>query len=103
MERIAQIPESRKQKNTIGEMKPGTSGWTVPWALWVDLDNRCFLLEATPSGTMQLRVARDSAGHYSVDAAATDHQWRAEVRPGYASRADTKSDTTYIPVSEFTS
>lgn len=58
-------------KDTIAGMSPGTSAWTVPWAMSVDADMKCWLIASytvheAPGGTVEMLVTRESDGSYSV-------------------------------------
>ncbi len=66
----AQLPADRLELK-IGSLQIGQSGFCVPWAMWVDLDNQCWLnpdyrVSAHPGGTVQMRVSRAEDGFYVV-------------------------------------
>lgn len=72
LRRTAKLPEHLIESNTIANMQPGDSGWTVPWAMAVDQDADCYLngdytLRDRPGGTSEMRVTRTRDG-YIVDA-----------------------------------
>jgi hypothetical protein len=55
----------------IRDMAIGAAAWTVPWAMMVDSDHRCYLngrysVKTDPGGTVQMRIERTTAG-YSVE------------------------------------
>ena len=88
----ATLPESLTVQNTIAQMKPGQSGWTVPWGMWVDDGMFCWLhpeytVHDIPEGTVDMYVTRTANGEYEVTVGAqhTKHRWKPESRPGYAS------------------
>ncbi len=65
---FASLPEGVEEP-TIERMATGDVGYTVPWAMWVDGERRCWLkpsftLRERPGGTAQLRVARQDDGYH---------------------------------------
>lgn len=60
-------------EDTIAGMSPGTSAWTVPGAMSVDADMKCWLaasytVHEEPGGTVEMLVTRENDGSYSVRA-----------------------------------
>ncbi len=54
-------------ERTIRDMTPGESGWTVPWAITVDIDrtmwvNGAYSIERESVGTARTRIERTSNG-----------------------------------------
>lgn len=97
----ATLPERLEARNLIRQMQPGEQGFTQAWAMWVDLDMRCWLhpeytIAARRAGTADLLIRRTRNGNYEVDTGATQHQWIPTANPGFMSSAD----TAYIPVSK---
>jgi hypothetical protein len=80
-------------------MAVGNAGWTVPWAMWVDQHNKCWLhpeytIHATPGGTVQMRVEfRDDGYHVWL---VEGQRYSPSAKPGYCS----PESTVYIPVAE---
>lgn len=78
------LPEELEHKDDIAEMVVGQTGYTVPWAMWVDEERRCWLapdcpLTPHPHGTATMQVTRDDEGwHVTVPSGA---RWRR--KPGY--------------------
>jgi hypothetical protein len=67
----ATLPESLEETNQLRNMPPMGDGYTVPWAMSVDTERRCYLnseytFYPQPGGTVQLYVHRDKAGAYHV-------------------------------------
>lgn len=55
-------------ENTIENMEPGSSGWTVPWAMHVDEEgylwlNSKFTVDSQPGGTVTMLVKRTQDGY----------------------------------------
>jgi hypothetical protein len=73
---------------TLEDMVPGTQTWTVPWAMNVDTDLRCWLNthhtpNADPGGTVTMLVVRRPDGTFAVDLThCGDYRWdpREHVR-----------------------
>ncbi|WP_280319958.1 hypothetical protein [Nocardia wallacei] len=67
----AKLPAEHRRP-TIGDMEVGDAGWAVPWALFVDGEDRLWLkpvhtLEPEPWGTATMRVECQEDGlHVSV-------------------------------------
>jgi hypothetical protein len=67
---IARLPESMLVDNEIEQMRIGETGLTVPWAMEVSIDGRCFLrpsytFERTRQrgGTLQMVIGRNIEGY----------------------------------------
>lgn len=62
----AKLPDSHLQKNAIKNMKNGDTGYTVPWAIKVNLDGDCFIngdfTIGEEGGTCCLKVKKVSDG-----------------------------------------
>lgn len=65
----------------IDSMKPGDSGWTMPWSMSQDEDGNMWLTGDSPlhgydeqGGTISLLVIRNGDGTWAVDASLID--WR---------------------------
>ena len=68
-----------KIEKTIRELPIGESTWTVPWALYLDGDQECWLngaytQHAIPGGTVQMKVTHTAAG-YVCDITRCDYKW----------------------------
>jgi len=78
-----------KLENRIIDMKPGESGYTVPWALAFDLEETPYLnldysIHKNPGGTVQMRVERTGSGKsdYNVDISNAGYfKWSVEEAP----------------------
>lgn len=87
------------QEEGLRGMRTGDSGWTVPWAMWVDRKRNCWLhpeytLHPEPGGTVQMLVElREDGYHVHVPQGET---FAPRDKPGYASPADLR----YLPVTE---
>jgi hypothetical protein len=80
---MAKLPESEKRVRII-DMLVGQTRFVVPWALWVDRDDECFLNEDfdtsfEASGTAQLKVTKVEGG-YIAFIYQTDHRWTPRER-----------------------
>jgi len=97
----ALLPDELREK-TLADLEVGDSAWTVPWAMWVDNSNRCWLhpdcsASVYGGGTLQMLVARRAHG-YSVGLLPDcSHKWTPSDVPGYADSAT----AIWIPVVEF--
>lgn len=90
----AVLPESYVEP-TLDAMNIGDAVYTVPWAMWVDLDRRCWLnpkytAHQTPGGTVCMRVERRKDGY---------HVWLPkEAR--YDPHGNSPADNRWLPVTE---
>lgn len=80
------MPSSRYEK-TIDSMKVGESGYTTPWAMWVDLDSHMWLhpkypVEPSIEGTVDMRVERRDDGFHVWPPA--DEKYTPVKEPHYA-------------------
>lgn len=62
----AELPKSMETV-TLADMAVGTSGYTVPWAMYADQDRKLWLdpgftFEERSGGTVQMRVTRTDEG-----------------------------------------
>lgn len=95
--RQALLPEDREQE-TIGGMRIGQTGWTVPWAMWADKSRSCWLhpeypIREAPFGTANMPVKRDADG-YHVNLCGVDSKWDLRDSPGYVG----SENLNWIPV-----
>lgn len=72
----------------IADMKPGESGWTVPWGMFADARGQLwlrknYLVRSHPGGTAQMLVMRTADG-YLVDIGESREKW---ARSGEAHNA----------------
>lgn len=80
-------PAYERQQTEIGDMQPGDSGWTTPWAMEPDAGNRLWLnakytIEEQPGGTVAMLVTRSAEdGRYRVDVSKCSYKWM-RGRPG---------------------
>jgi hypothetical protein len=96
--RQAILPEDMEEA-TIDSMSTGESGYTVPWAMWVDAERNCWLhpkytIHHAPGGTVQMLVQLRTDG-YHVSPPCGEHYQPTSV-PSYAS----PTDTAWLPVVE---
>lgn len=94
---MSQLLPEQFEEQTIDCMMVGESGYTVPWAMWVDTARRCWLhprytVRSEPFGTATMRIERQDDG-YHVEIAG-HHKYTPRENPGYSS----PSDTEWIPV-----
>lgn len=64
---MAKLPGNKKKKRLV-DMCIGELGFTVPWALWVDEENECFINEdfeisQSSGGTVQLKIKKTVNGY----------------------------------------
>ena len=83
---MAKLP-IRKIKKRIVDMIAGETGFTVPWAMWIDGDNECFLneafsIEASSGGTVQLKITRVKNG-YIAFIHDVDYEWSPKLDHGF--------------------
>jgi hypothetical protein len=62
------LPE-HLEEYTVESMMTGESAFTVPWAMWVDRDRRCWLhpgyrVSSQPGGTVRMLVERRDDGYH---------------------------------------
>ena len=72
------LPKSKEEK-LIKDLKVGESCYTVPWAMWVNKDNVCFLREdfkasSSKGGTVELKIERVEDG-YIAYIHSIDYKW----------------------------
>ena len=78
------LPERRERaQEYIENMEPGSSGWTVPWAMSVDEDGRCYLnsrytIHPQPGGTVEMLVTRHGNA-FHVDISQCRHTWDRSI------------------------
>lgn len=91
-------------KTQIRDLKPGTSGWTTPFAMWIDKRGQRWLdpthtIHTEPSGTISMRVERkyDGYGIHAIDYFGEHYVWYKGVLPSYADEV-----RPWIPVTSFT-
>lgn len=94
--RHAVLPENMEESRIVG-MCPGDTRWTLPWAMWVDRDRRCWLhpeypADLNPGGTVSMRIELHPDGYHVWPPA--DQRYSLQDEPGYVSPADTE----YLPV-----
>lgn len=83
---------------TINKMVVGDSGYTVPWAMWVDKSRNCWLhpdytLSAKPGGTVEMRVEKRKNGFHVWLAPGENYSPSSE--PGFVGTVD-----EFVPVEE---
>jgi hypothetical protein len=71
----------------IKDMKVGDEYWTVPWAMYADLDGELWLnsnysFHSEPGGTVEMKVIRMGHG-FMVDISKCDRRWN-EGEPNYS-------------------
>jgi hypothetical protein len=90
----ARLPESRME-TTIGAMPIGASGYTVPWAMWPDMDGKLWInghypIDRVPGGTVSMLVTRHEHG-YEVDISeghAAEFRWCPGSADSFVGGAD---------------
>lgn len=65
------IDQKYIMRTTIGNMKPGDSGYCVPWAMYIDRTGKCYLrtgmtLHKEAHGTASMPVERNEDGDVVV-------------------------------------
>jgi len=71
---------------TLADLEVGDSAWTVPWAMWVDRDRKCWLHPDSAAherggGTAQMLVARTEKGYGIGLLPDCDHKWLPSDEP----------------------
>jgi hypothetical protein len=95
----ATLPESL-ESHTLDTMQTGDQAWTMPSAMWVDLERRCWLhpqypARRQPGGTVEMLVVRTDRGYVvHVPDGAT---WQPELYPLYG---DNVRSDAWLPVAE---
>lgn len=98
--RQAFLPETLEPATPqIATMVVGDSGYTTPWAMWVDSDRLCWLhprydLHQQPGGTVKMRVERRSDGWHVWPP--RGETWRPTDHHGFHG----DSDPEFVPVVE---
>ncbi len=90
----ARLPEDRTE-DSIGTMSIGESGYTVPWAMWPDMDGALWInghypIHRNPGGTVSMLVTRTTHG-YEVDVTkghAAEYRWSPSSKDSFVSDAD---------------
>lgn len=75
----AELPKDRRQKQ-LCDMKPGESGWTVPWGMFADNDGKLWVnvkysVYESPGGTVSMKVERTATGYTCDVSQCRDHRW----------------------------
>lgn len=89
------------EEYTISSMSVGEAMYTVPWAMWVDRQRRCWLrpdfsIDKNPQGTASMRVRREQDGfHVDRTGYARDYEWRIQDFPSAVVGA---RSVEYLPV-----
>ena len=78
---------SRLLERTIADLEIGEEGWTVPWAMFVDEDRRCYLngnypIVAEMRGTAQMLI-QDTKDGYIVDISQCSQKWGVGTERDY--------------------
>lgn len=78
--RQASLPEDLEPEN-LEHMQVGDVAFTVPWAMRVDRERRCWLAPTypaheAPGGTVQMRVERRDDGYHAWPPG--DERWQPE-------------------------
>ena len=65
----ATLPDTAATVTHLRDMQIGDTGYTVPWAMSVDRDRKCWLrasytIDTQPGGTVQMRVTRREDGYH---------------------------------------
>jgi hypothetical protein len=99
MSRHAVLPEGLEDGGGIGGMMIGEVAYTLPWAMWVDTDRRCWLHPHYPAresagGTVQMRVERRLDGYHVWPP--PGNKWSVKRRNGFVGGEDVE----FIPVAE---
>jgi hypothetical protein len=81
---MAKLPKN-KEERLIQDMKIGESGYSVPWAMWVDEQKNCWLNEEyaihkEKDVSRELKVEKLSEG-YIVYIHDIDHNWSPQFEP----------------------
>ncbi|QQG96192.1 hypothetical protein HBE99_04430 [Mycobacteroides chelonae] len=94
------LPEGIEE-TAISDMTVGDVAYTVPWAMWVDRQRRCWLrpdfsVETAPCGTASMRIRKRTDGfHVERTGYAREYEWRISDTPSAVVGANS---TDYIPV-----
>jgi hypothetical protein len=81
------LPDKYIQKE-IQNLKIGEFGYTVPWAMWVSLNGKCYLnpqysVEKTRGGTVQMKITRTKEGYIVDILGCQDYRWPKGKKPAY--------------------
>lgn len=87
----AKMPQQFLQKE-LGDLKIGESCYTMPWAMWIDLEGRCWLnprypVDEKPRGTVKMYVFRKQAGYYVNIWNCKDHGWQRVKQPSFVGQS----------------
>lgn len=83
---MAKLPESERRKR-VTDMIIGETRYIVPWALWVDLDNECYLNEdanvyTSANGAAKLKIIRVESG-YIAFIHQVSYKWLPQSHHGF--------------------
>lgn len=83
MSKQAVLPDALESRS-LSSMSIGETGWTVPWAMWVDRQRRCwlnpgFLAESDPGGTVEMKVELRDDGYHVWPPRGTRYSISAEL------------------------
>ena len=88
------LPKQYEEDRLLKYMKPGDTGYIVPWGMWVDMAGNCWLNEdytfhENTGGTVQLKVTRVECGYIAhIHEMKENYKWQKQDRPGYMSKQE---------------
>jgi hypothetical protein len=94
---MAKLPMDLVDRATLANMRVGQTCFTLPWAMWVDLDMECWLHPDYPAhdvsyGSARMLVRHQADGYHVCPPSGA--AYRPSEIHGYAS----EDDTRWLPV-----
>ncbi|MBI4033901.1 hypothetical protein HY379_02780 [Candidatus Saccharibacteria bacterium] len=76
----ARLPEDLEEGTTLRNLEVGEETWTVPWAMNIDAERRCWLSAGyaghdEPWGTVTMLVRREEEGFVVEIDLSDDYKW----------------------------
>jgi len=84
--------DSKYFDNQIKNLETNESGYSVPWAMWIDYNNNCWLNENytvhhIAGNNTNIKIKKLENG-YLVNISKSDHKWTPQKYPTYISPID---------------
>lgn len=84
---MAKLPETKVEKK-LSDLKIGESGFTVPWAMWLNLEGECFLNESftfdeKKGVTVELKITRVQDGYIAFINDNIKYKWTKNSSPNF--------------------
>ena len=91
---MIKIPTEFINKSQLYNVKEGTTGYIVPWGMWIDMEGNAYLneqydLHPNPGGTVSLRITKVRDGYIAhldeFNYGREPYTWTPQEGPAYMS------------------